>query len=198
MIVSAKLQQFADFAMPLFIMQIVPLFRYTRKSKESVVLGRERPRSSFTDNIFIPTVSTSLYLRSWRRHAFMRYELIFSMRMREYDVYFLDNTHLQRWEYLDAVREAMLEHISVFVWDLREGPNYGNIHGVPEDRVKKMLDDSDKFLPFSHREVLCEEPGVFTTGLEQYLYNLLRAWLSNTRFCTIEVLSMKPEMPVNN
>ena len=50
----------------------------------------------------------------------MRHELIFSMRMREYDVYFLDNTHLQRWEYLDAVREAMLEHISVFVWDLRE------------------------------------------------------------------------------
>ena len=47
-------------------------------------------------------------------HAFMRHELIFSMRMREYDVYILDNTHLQRWEYLDAVREAMLEHISVF------------------------------------------------------------------------------------
>ena len=73
------------------------------------------------------------------------------MRAREYDVYFLDNTHLQRWEYLDAVRDAMLEHISVFVWDLREGPNYGNIHGVPEDRVKMMLENSDKPYP-SHIE----------------------------------------------
>ena len=84
-------------------------------------------------------------------HAFERHELIFSMRMREHDVYILDNTHLQRWEYLDAVREAMLEHISVFVWDFRKGPNYGNIHGVPEDRVKMMLENSDKPYP-SHIE----------------------------------------------
>ncbi len=84
-------------------------------------------------------------------HAFERQELILSMRRREHDVYYLDNTHLQRWEYLDALREAMLEHISVFVWDLREGPNYGNIHGVPEDRVKMMLENSDKPYP-SHIE----------------------------------------------
>ena len=84
-------------------------------------------------------------------HAFEAHELIISMRAREYDVYIVDNTHLQRWEYLDAVREAMLEHISVFVWDLREGPNYGNIHGVPEDRVKMMLENSDNPYP-SHIE----------------------------------------------
>lgn len=84
-------------------------------------------------------------------HAFERQELILSMRAREYDVYILDNTHLQRWEYLDAVRDAMYEHVSVFIWDLREGPNYGNIHGVPEDRVKMMLENSDKPYP-SHIE----------------------------------------------
>ena len=84
-------------------------------------------------------------------HSFMRSELDFSMRAREYDVYILDNTHLQRWEYLDAIRYAMFANVTVFVWDLREGPNYGNIHGVPEDRVKMMLENSDKPFP-SHIE----------------------------------------------
>ena len=69
-------------------------------------------------------------------HAFLQNEMILSMRMREYDVYILDNTNLQKWEYLWLLREAMLEHMSVFVWDLRKGPNYGNIHDVPESKVK--------------------------------------------------------------
>lgn len=84
-------------------------------------------------------------------HAFERQELILSMRAREYDVYYLDNTHLQRWEMLDALRDSMYEHITVFVWDLRKGPNYGNIHGVPEDKVKMMLENSDNPYP-SHIE----------------------------------------------
>jgi hypothetical protein len=84
-------------------------------------------------------------------HAFERQELILSMRAGEYDVYYLANTHLQRWEMLDALRDSMYEHITVFVWDLRKGPNYGNIHGVPEDKVKMMLENSDKPYP-SHIE----------------------------------------------
>lgn len=106
-----------------------------------------------TDNIFYSANGEYKYVRYaiGAAHAFERQELILSMRAREHDVYFLDNTHLQRWEYLDAIREAMYEHISVFVWDLREGPNYGNIHGVPEDTVKMMLENSDKPYP-SHIE----------------------------------------------
>ena len=80
-------------------------------------------------------------------HAFLQNEMILSMRMREYDVYILDNTNLQKWEYLWLLREAMLEHMSVFVWDLRKGPNYGNIHDVPESKVKMMLETSDSPYP---------------------------------------------------
>lgn len=80
-------------------------------------------------------------------HAFLQHEMILSMRMREYDVYILDNTNLQRWEHLWLVREAMLEHMTVFVWDLREGPRYKNVHGVPEDKVTMLLEISDKPYP---------------------------------------------------
>ena len=80
-------------------------------------------------------------------HAFLQQEMILSMRMREYDVYILDNTNLQRWEYLWLVREAMLEHMTVFVWDLRKGPRYKNVHGVPEDKVTMLLETSDKPYP---------------------------------------------------
>ncbi|MDB2565281.1 ATP-binding protein [bacterium] len=80
-------------------------------------------------------------------HAFEAHELIISMRMREYDVYIVDNTHLQRWEMLHPLREAMYENFTVFVWDLRKAYNYGNIHGVPKDKVKMMLQNSDNPYP---------------------------------------------------
>ena len=82
-------------------------------------------------------------------HAFMRHELIFSMRMREYDVYFQTTLIFQRWNTLTLSGKPCLNISPYLFGDLREGPNYGNIHGVPEDRVKKMLDDSDNSLPFS-------------------------------------------------
>ena len=124
-----------------------------KELKEKLEEKGLRVRIFSTDNIFYNADGEYEFVpyAIGAAHAFMRQELILSMRAREYDVYFLDNTHLQRWEYLDAVRDAMLEHISVFVWDLRKGPNYGNIHGVPEDRVKMMLENSDKPYP-SHIE----------------------------------------------
>ena len=67
--------------------------------------------------------------------------------MREYDVYILDNTNLQRAEYLPYLREAMSEHFRVFVLDLRGHKMHKNIHGVPEDRVQMMLENSDKPYP---------------------------------------------------
>ena len=80
-------------------------------------------------------------------HAFLQHELIMSMRMREYDVYILDNTNLQGWEYLPLLREAMYENFRVFVLDLRHKEVNENIHGVPEGKVKMMLENSDQPYP---------------------------------------------------
>lgn len=153
-----KLQQFMDLPRnaTLVIMRGEPGSGKSTRAKELKEKLEEkglRVGIFSTDNIFYNADGEYEFVpfAIGAAHAFERQELILSMRAREYDVYFLDNTHLQRWEYLDAVRDAMLEHISVFVWDLREGPNYGNIHGVPEDRVKMMLENSDKPYP-SHIE----------------------------------------------
>lgn len=80
-------------------------------------------------------------------HIFKQHEMIQSMKMREYDVYILDNTNLQRAEFLPYLRDAMYENFRVFVLDLRGHKRHKNIHGVPEDRVQMMLDNSDKPYP---------------------------------------------------
>jgi hypothetical protein len=80
-------------------------------------------------------------------HAFLQHELIMSMRMREEQVYILDNTNLQRWEYLPYLREAMYENFRVFVLDFRHKEVNDNIHGVPPGKVKMMLENSDKPYP---------------------------------------------------
>jgi len=98
-----------------------------------------------TDNIFINADGEYEFV-PWAigaAHMFESHELILSMRARDYDVYFLDNTNLQRWEYLSYLREAMYENFRVMILDLRGQENYGNIHGVPEDKVKQMAELSD-------------------------------------------------------
>ena len=58
-----------------------------------------------------------------------------------------------------------------------------------------MLDNSDNPYP-SHIEKYYVKNQEFYDWIDTLtIILLLRAWLSNTRFCTIEVLSMKPEMP---
>ena len=99
-----------------------------------------------TDNIFVN--ADGEYQFDWKAigaaHAFEQHEMIVSMKAGEYDVYILDNTNLQRWEYLSHLREAMYENFRVFVLDLRGEKVRSNIHGVPEDKVQMMLDNSDK------------------------------------------------------
>jgi len=102
-----------------------------------------------TDNIFINADGEYEFV-PWAigaAHMFESHELILSMRARDYDVYFLDNTNLQRWEYLSYLREAMYENFRVMILDLRGQENYGNIHGVPEDKVKQMAELSDNPYP---------------------------------------------------
>ena len=80
-------------------------------------------------------------------HAFTQHEMIISMEEREEQVYILDNTNLQRWEYLPYLRAAKRLKYRVFVLDLRYKEVNENIHGVPEGKVKMMLENSDKPYP---------------------------------------------------
>jgi hypothetical protein len=102
-----------------------------------------------TDNIFTTNAGEYEFVpfAIAAAHIFEQHEMIISMKMREYDVYILDNTNLQRAEYLPYLREAMSEHFRVFVLDLRGHKMHKNIHGVPEDRVQMMLENSDKPYP---------------------------------------------------
>lgn len=102
-----------------------------------------------TDNIFTTEAGEYKFVpfAIAAAHIFEQHEMIISMRMREFDVYILDNTNLQRAEYLPHLREAMYGNFRVFVLDLRGHKRYRNIHGVPEDRVQMMLDNSDKPYP---------------------------------------------------
>lgn len=102
-----------------------------------------------TDNIFTTNAGEYEFVpfAIAAAHIFEQHEMIISMKMREYDVYILDNTNLQRAEYLPHLRVAMSEHFRVFVLDLRGHKMHKNIHGVPEDRVQMMLDNSDKPYP---------------------------------------------------
>ena len=102
-----------------------------------------------TDNIFIDADGEYKFVpfAIGAAHAFEQHEMIMSMKAREYDVYILDNTNLQRWEYLSHLREAMYENFRVFVLDLRGEKVHKNIHGVPEDKVRMMLENSDKPYP---------------------------------------------------
>ena len=102
-----------------------------------------------TDNIFTTEAGEYdfVHFAIATAHLFEQHEMIISMKMREYDVYILDNTNLQRAEFLPYLREAMYENFRVFVLDLRGHKRHKNIHGVPEDRVQMMLDNSDKPYP---------------------------------------------------
>lgn len=102
-----------------------------------------------TDNVF--TNADGEYQFDWKAigaaHSFNQHEMIISMKAREDDVYILDNTNLQRWEYLPYLRDAMYENFRVFVLDLRGEKLYANIHGVPRDKVQIMHMTSDQ--PYS-------------------------------------------------
>ena len=102
-----------------------------------------------TDNIFTTEAGEYEFVpfAIAAAHIFEQHEMIISMRMREYDVYILDNTNLQKAEFLPYLREAMYENFRVFVLDLRGHKRHKNIHGVPEGRVQMMLDNSDKPYP---------------------------------------------------
>ena len=149
-----KLQQFTDLpaeATVLF-MQGPPGVGKTTKAEElkKMLEGHNLRVGIFsTDKIFINADGKYEFVpyAIGAAHAFEAHELIISMRAREYDVYIVDNTHLQRWEFLHPLREAMYENFTVFVWDLRKAHNYGNIHGVPDDKVEMMLQNSDNPYP---------------------------------------------------
>ena len=102
-----------------------------------------------TDNIFTTNAGEYEFVpfAIAAAHIFEQHEMIISMKAREYDVYILDNTNLQRWEYLSHLREAMYGNFRVFVLDLRGHKMHKNIHGVPEDRVQMMLENSDSPYP---------------------------------------------------
>lgn len=102
-----------------------------------------------TDNIFIDADGEYKFVpfAIGAAHAFEQHEMIISMKAGEYDVYILDNTHLQLWEMLSHLREAMYGNFRVFVLDLRGEKVHKNIHGVPEDKVRMMLENSDKPYP---------------------------------------------------
>jgi len=102
-----------------------------------------------TDNIFTTEAGEYEFVpfAIAAAHIFEQHEMILSMRMREFDVYILDNTNLQRAEYLPYLREAMYENFRVFVFDLRHKELNDNIHGVPHGKVKMMLENSDKPYP---------------------------------------------------
>ena len=102
-----------------------------------------------TDNIFTTEAGEYEFVpfAIAAAHIFEQHEMIMSMKAREYDVYILDNTNLQRAEFLPYLREAMYENYRVFVLDLRHRSINENIHGVPEGKVKMMLENSDKPYP---------------------------------------------------
>jgi len=149
-----KLQQFTDLPAEATVvfMQGPPGVGKTTKAEQlkKMLEGQGLRVGIFsTDKIFINADGEYEFVpyAIGAAHAFEAHELIISMRMREYDVYIVDNTHLQRWEMLHPLREAMYENFTVFVWDLRKAYNHGNIHGVPDDKVKMMLQNSDNPYP---------------------------------------------------
>lgn len=115
-------------------------------------------------------------------HIFKQHEMIMSMRMREFDVYILDNTNLQKAEFLPYLREAMYENFRVFVLDLRGHKRHKNIHGVPENRVQMMLDNSDKPYP-AHIEKYYAKNQEWYDWIESTVtnWNLLSAYIKEYR-----------------
>ncbi len=137
-----------------------------------------------TDNIFTTEAGEYEFVpfAIAAAHIFEQHEMIISMRMREYDVYILDNTNLQRAEFLPYLREAMYENFRVFVLDLRGHKRHKNIHGVPEDRVQMMLDNSDKPYP-AHIEKYYAKNQEWYDWIDSTVtnWNLLSAYIKEYR-----------------
>ena len=137
-----------------------------------------------TDNIFTTEAGEYEFVpfAIAAAHIFEQHEMIISMRMREYDVYILDNTNLQKAEFLPYLREAMYENFRVFVLDLRGHKRHKNIHGVPEDRVQMMLDNSDKPYP-AHIEKYYAKNQEWYDWIDSTVtnWNLLSAYIKEYR-----------------